>query len=119
VWTSKTGTLTSVQDPGLGHESHQLAIILPPQNGTIYTGVISWASSEPMQVVQLVGPLGAGDDKGQPIWTTDGKTKFALVLVNINQTAGSFEFTGNALALHYSQPIPFTVSYSVSYMQSS
>jgi len=108
----------SIQDPGIGHQSHQLAVILPPSD-KIYTGVLTWDSTEPMQVVELTGPLATGDDKGQPIWTTDGKTKFALTLVNVNQTAGSFRFTGNALALHFSQPTPFTVSYAVSYMTSS
>ena len=118
TWTSKDGTITSVQDPGQGHSSHQLAVILPPDNGKIYTGIISWTSSEPMQVVELTGPLNSGDDKGQPIWTTDGTTKFALTLVDLNQTTGSFYFTGNALALHYSFPTPFTASYSVSYTES-
>ncbi|MGI0069974.1 MAG: hypothetical protein ACREAN_06950 [Nitrosopumilaceae archaeon] len=119
TWTTKTGTVTSVQDPGIGHESHQLAIILPPDNGNIYNGVISWTSSEPLQIVQLSGPLAQGDDKGQPIWTVDLKTKYALTLVNVNETTGSFEFTGNALALHFSQPIPFTATYAVSYTESS
>ena len=118
MWTTKTGTITSVQDPGQGHENHQLAVILAPSD-KIYSGVISWASSEPLQIVELTGPLSQGDDKGQPIWTTDGKTKFALTLVNVNQTTGSFSFTGNALAVHYPYPSPFTVSYAVSYMESS
>jgi hypothetical protein len=119
TWTTKTGTVTSVQDPGIGHESHQLAIILPPDNGNIYQGVISWTSSKPLQIVELSGPLAQGDDKGQPIWTVDLKTKYALTLVNANETTGSFEFTGNALALHFSQPIPFTATYAVSYTESS
>src|SRR5207245_2806172 len=72
MWTTKTGTIASVQDPGQGHENHQLAVILPPSD-KIYSGVISWTSSEPLQIVELTGPLGQGDDKGQPIWTTDGK----------------------------------------------
>jgi hypothetical protein len=118
AWITKASTVTSVQDPGQGHESHQLALILPPSD-KIYTGVISWASSKPLQIVELTGPLNQGDDKGQPIWTTDGKTKFALTLVNVNATTGSFSFTGNALALHYPKPDAFTVSYSVSYMESS
>ncbi len=116
-WITKIGTETSVQDPGQGHESHQLALILPPGD-KIYTGVISWTSSKPLQIAELTGPLNQGDDKGQPIWTTDGKTKFALTLVNVNSTTGSFAFTGNALALHYPQPDAFTVSYSVSYTES-
>src|SRR5256712_1052091 len=118
MWKTETGTITSVQDPGQGHESHQLAVILPPSD-KIYSGVISWTSSEPLQLVELTGPISQGDDKGQPIWTTDGKTKFALTLVNANQTTGSFSFTGNALAVHYPYPSPFTVSYAVSYKESS
>ena len=118
MWITKTGTLTSVQDPGQGHENHQLAIILPPSD-KVYTGVISWTSSKPIQIVELTGPLGSGDDKGQPIWTTDGKTKFALTLVDVNETTGSFSFTGNALAVHYPKSSSFTVSYAVSYMGSS
>ncbi len=117
-WVTKIGTVTSIQDPGQGHESHQLALILPPSD-KIYTGVISWTSSEPLQIAELTGPLNQGDDKGQAIWTTDGKTKFALTLVNVNATTGSFAFTGNALALHYPKPDAFAVSYSVSYTESS
>ncbi|MGI0008625.1 MAG: DUF7482 domain-containing protein, partial [Nitrosopumilaceae archaeon] len=33
-----TRTLTSMQDPAQGHESHQLAIILSPNKGAIYDG---------------------------------------------------------------------------------
>ncbi len=29
-WQTSSGTITSSQDPGVGHETHQLAIILPP-----------------------------------------------------------------------------------------
>ena len=31
-----TETITSSQDPGQGHESHQLALILSPNEGTLY-----------------------------------------------------------------------------------
>ena len=118
TWTTKTGTVISIQDPGQGHESHQLAIILPPSD-KIYTGTISFTASEPIQVVELTGPLASGDDKGQPVWTTDGKTKFALTLVDVNKASGSFAFTGNALAIHQMTNKTFTVSYAVSYTASS
>ena len=118
TWTTKTGTVTSIQDPGQGHETHQLAIILPPSD-KIYTGTISFTASEPIQIVELTGPLASGDDKGQPVWTTDGKTKFALTLVDVNQASGSFAFTGNALAIHQMTNKTFTVSYAVSYTESS
>ena len=34
-----TQTINSSQDPGLGHENHQLALILSPNIGTIYDGL--------------------------------------------------------------------------------
>ena len=41
-----TQTITSSQDPGIGHESHQLAMILSPNQGTIYDGSMTFSSSE-------------------------------------------------------------------------
>ena len=115
-WKSVSGTMTSSQDPGLGHESHQLAIILPPSD-TMYKGVITYDASESIQLVALHGPLAEGEDKGQKIWTTDGETKFALTLVDRDDSMGSWKFAANALAVHTPTPEPFTVSYSVSYME--
>jgi len=110
--TVKTGTLTSVQDPGQGHESHQLAIILPPSDKT-YTGVLTYSASENIQLVALHGPLAPGEDAGQAIWTPDGKTKFALTFVDPENKMGTWAFSGNALAVHTMNTEPFQVSYSV------
>jgi hypothetical protein len=112
----QVGTLTSVQDPGQGHESHQLAIILPP-NGKTYSGLLTYDASENVQLVALHGPLGPGDDKGQAIWTPDGKTKYALTFVDPQNSAGSWQFTGDALAVHTLHTTPFQVSYSVKFTQ--
>ncbi|HSB82858.1 MAG TPA: hypothetical protein VLD64_00015 [Nitrosarchaeum sp.] len=116
VWKTKTGTAKSTQDPGLGHESHQLAIILAPSS-TIYKGILTYDASENIQLVALHGPLAPGEDTGQAIWTPDGKTKFALTFVDPGNSAGSWIFSGNALAVHTKKTDPFTVSYSVSYME--
>src|SRR5574338_451365 len=114
--TVKTGTITSVQDPGIGHESHQLAVILPPSEKP-YSGMITYSASEPVQLVALTGPLAEGEDKGQPIWTPDGKTKFALTLVDPQAAAGTWNFAGHALAIHKKRTEPFTASYTFSYME--
>ncbi|QLH07723.1 hypothetical protein [Nitrosopumilus ureiphilus] len=114
--TIKTGTITSTQDPGLGHENHQLAIILPPSE-KIYRGMLTFTSSEKVQLVALHGPLKSGEDKGQVIWSPDGKTKYALTFVPLNTTAGTWHFAGNALAVHTMNEDPFTVSYSVAYRE--
>jgi len=109
---SKTGTLTSVQDPGQGHESHQLAIILAPSD-KVYKGILSYSASENIQLVALHGPLAPGEDAGQAIWTPDGKTKFALTFVDPENKMGTWAFSGNALAVHTMNTDPFQVSYSV------
>ena len=116
MWQSASGTIKSIQDPGIGHETHQLAIILPPSD-KVYKGLFSYDASEPIQLVALHGPLADGEDNGQPIWTPDGKTKFALTLIDPQSSMGSWIFTGNALAVHTMNEEQFTVSYSVSYME--
>jgi len=115
-WQTSSGTITSSQDPGIGHETHQLAIILPPTSN-VYKGILSYDASEPIQLVALHGPLGPGDAQGQAIWTPDGKTKFAMTFVDPQTSMGSWVFTGNALAVHTIYSDQFTVSYSVSYME--
>jgi len=58
-YKSMMGTITSEQDPGVGHDKHQLAVILPPSD-KMYKGVLSYSASEPIQLVALHGPLGPG-----------------------------------------------------------
>ena len=115
-WKTTTETITSMVDPGVGHETHQLAIILPPTSN-VYKGILSYSASEPIQLVALHGPLAEGEDAGQAIWTPDGTTKFALTFIDPETAMGSWMFTGNALAVHTLNTEPFTVSYSVSYME--
>jgi len=106
--------IISSQDPGIGHESHQLSIILPPSDN-VYSGTLRYDASEPIQLVSLIGPLGSGEDNGQPIWTPDGVTKFALTLVDPKNSAGEWDFVGNALAVHTMNTNPLIVDYRVSY----
>ena len=115
-WITATGTIQSTLDPGIGHETHQIAILLPPTD-KIYKGILSYDASEPIQLIALHGPLAEGEDSGQPIWTPDGDTKFALTFIDPETSMGSWLFTGNALAVHTMNEEQFTVSYSVSYLE--
>ncbi|MBL7002386.1 MAG: copper-binding protein [Nitrosopumilus sp.] len=110
--------LTSDIDPGVGHESHQLAIILAPSD-KVYSGTLKYDASESIQLVTLHGPLAHGEDKGQAIWTPDGKTKFALTFVDPKNAKGEWEFAGNALAVHTMNTEPFVVDYKVDYTEKS
>ena len=99
-----SGIITSVQDPGQGHESHQLAIVLPPSENT-YRGYITYSASENVQLVALHGPLKEGNAKSQAIWSTDGKTKFGLTFVDKENSSGIWQFTGNAIGTSYNEPL--------------
>ena len=107
-----TQTITSLQDPGQGHEGHQLAIILSPSEGTIYDGSVTFTASEPVQLVVL-HEISESDSKGQPIWTIDGEKIYALSLMEKESNSDSFEFTGAALALHSKTSKQFTSTVSV------
>jgi len=107
-----TQTITSLQDPGQGHEGHQLALILSPSEGTIYDGSITFTASEPVQLVVL-HEINKNDSKGQPIWTIDGEKIYALSLIERETKSDSFEFTGAALGLHSKNSKEFTSTVSV------
>ncbi len=107
-----TKTTTSIQDPGQGHENHQLSLILFPNEGTLYDGSMTFTSSEPVDVVVLHEII-SNDVKGQPTWTIDGKTIYAMSLIDLKSKSGSFEFTGAALALHSFNSKEFTATVSV------
>lgn len=109
----KSGTAESMQDPGVGHESHQIAIILPPSEKT-YSGTLFYTATENVQLVSLRGPLDPNTKYNGPTWTPDGKTIFALTFVDTNKHAGKWLFSGNALAVH-TMAKPFAVQYSVQY----
>jgi len=96
----------------MGHESHQLAVLLAPSSD-MYSGILSYSASEPIQLVSLRGPVGPGEQP-EKTWTPDGETIFELTFVDPKNAMGSWEFSGNALAVHTMNPTEFTVSYSVS-----
>jgi hypothetical protein len=107
-----TKTVTSSQDPGQGNENHQLVLILSPNKDTLYDGSITFSSSEPVQVAVL-HEINSNDAKGQPTWTIDGNTIYALSLIDPATKSNSIEFTGAALALHSSNSKEFTATVSV------
>ena len=110
--TVVTGTVNTVQDPGVGHEGHQLAVLLAPSSD-VYSGTLSYSASEDIQLVTLRGPVGA-HEKPAKTWTPDGETIFELTFVDPKNAMGSWEFSGNALAVHTMNTNQATISYSVS-----
>ena len=110
--TVTAGTAHSIPDPGIGHEEHSIALILPPREIPYQGGVMAYAASEPIQLVALHGPLAPGEAQGQMTWTADGETIYALTLITDDDNMGVWNtFSGNALAVHTMNPDGFTVSY--------
>jgi len=107
-----TQTITSTQDPGIGHSNEQMAIVLPPNNGSIYDGTVTYSSSQPVQVVVL-HQIDKSDSKGQPVWTVDGNTFYAETTIDLNSTGGSMNFAGSAIGFHSTNSSQFTVTVSV------
>jgi len=107
-----TQTITSNQDPGQGHGNEQMAIVLPPNNGTLYDGSLTYTSSEPVQVI-ILHQIDKSDSKGQPTWTVDGNTIYAETIIDSNSNGGSIHFTGSAVGLHSTNSSLFTVTASV------
>ena len=102
---------TSDTDPGVGHESHQLAVLLAPSEN-IYSGTLIYDASENIQLVTLRGPIGA-DEKPAKTWTPDGETIFELTFVDPKNAKGEWAFSGNALAVHTMNTNTFVVDYKI------
>jgi len=107
-----TQTITSSQDPGLDHENHQLALILSPNEGTIYDGSVTFTSSELVEVA-ILHEINQNDVKGQDTWVVNENTFYGLSLLNPEKKSGSSEFTGAGLALHSTNSKEFTATVSV------
>ena len=106
-----TQTITSTQDPGQGHSNEQMAMILQPNNGSIYYGTLTYSASEPVQAV-IFHQIGKEESKGQPTWTVDGNTLYAQTIIDSNSAGGTLDFTGTAFGLHSIKSDQFTATVS-------
>jgi hypothetical protein len=104
-----TKTVTSSQDPGVGEGNYQFALVLSPNQGSLYSVSLTYTSNEPLEVVVL-HELHSDEIKGQPTWTVDGNTVYGMSVIEPAK-ARSFDFVGAALAFRSNNP--FTVTASV------
>ena len=107
-----TDTIISQKDPGQGHESHQLALILSPSEGTIFDGSMTFTASSPVQIV-ILHEISENDVHGQPTWTIDGDKIYGLSLIDRGTSSDTIEFTGAALALHSPSSEEFSATVTV------
>ena len=124
VWQ---GTVSSFKDPLKGHESHQVAVILPPrEDQAVYTGVISFIASKPVEVVTLhdytLGNMTIPDKFGVVMkaptpWREGGEVATAMMALDYPKNTPTFSanvpFVGNALCLHTTNGDQFVATYTV------
>jgi hypothetical protein len=129
----RQGTVTSGPEPTPGHEGHQFATVLPlRQDGSIYSGVITYTASVPVEVVVLNvqtlneterSILNATDEEdgfGTLLSTPlDNETSIAIQVItppygDTPVPSTSIPFAGNALWLHTLDGTPFVANYAVS-----
>lgn len=104
-----TQTFASYPDPGRGVTDREIAMILPPNEGTIYDGSVTFSASGPAELFVLHEIL-PRDDMGQPTWTVDGGTLYAVSVLGGAGTSGSHEFTGAAVGLRSDAQFAATAS---------
>lgn len=104
-----TKTITSSQDPGIGQGSNQFALVLSPNQGSLYTGSLTYTSNEPVEVV-ILHEIDKIDAKGQPTWTVDGNTIYGMSVIEPPIASRSLDFTGAALAFRSKNPFTVTAS---------
>lgn len=129
----RQGTVTSSQDPLLGHEEHQMATILPfRQDGAIYEGILTYTATEPVEVVilniQILNEteqqvLNATEDDGEfgTLLTSQLDNQTSLAISYITPEYGdspapsaSIPIAGNAVWLHTLSGEPFAATFASS-----
>lgn len=121
VHIAKHITVTSIQDPIPGHAQHQLGMLLPPEDGAIYSGTLTYTASKPVEVVVLH----AYDAHVKPdaehgdvlIGLINGKPYAISVMQfsnNVTATnSATVSFTGSGVALHTLSGEKFTATASL------
>jgi hypothetical protein len=120
-WKVMSGTLDSVPEihtEGIQTKHHEIAIILPPDTGKIYEGVMAYSASSNVQPGSLYGPVNQSERKGQLVSSMDGKTFYAVTAKEPDQRTGTWQFAGNVLVVHNPEGHTFTVNYTVVYRES-
>jgi plastocyanin len=127
----RQGIVTSSLDPLQGHEEQQRATILPfRQDGSMYSGVLTYTASEPVEVAilnmqtfneteQATVDVTEDSDLGTLLTQLDNQTSIAIAYItpaygDSPTPSASIPFAGNAVWLHTSDGTPFSASYSVS-----
>jgi hypothetical protein len=120
------GTITSQRELLPGHEGHQAAVILPPNDGRVYTGTLTYSASRVVQVEllqmqtinstqQLLLNASSSDYGELNTAKLDNRTNVVVAYIRPGETSASVPFAANAVLLHTLSGDPFVATYTVSW----
>ena len=117
-WKAQSGTLKSVIEIHTDvNQKHDIILILP-DTGKLYEGVLTYSATTDVQPVTFIGPVNITDDKGQLIASMAGGNKwYAVSTKEADQKIGTWQFAGNAIAVHTTSETPFMGNYTVVYRE--
>jgi 4a-hydroxytetrahydrobiopterin dehydratase len=109
-----TKTVTSIQDPGTGHASHQVAMFMPPLGeDLVYSGTLTWAASGPVELFtyhNYDGPAG----RSPPLYTepSNNVTYASPLFFTAPDYSdhGSIQLAASAFGFHSLEGKAFTVT---------
>src|SRR5690606_23127325 len=109
-----TRTMTSIQEPGPGHEAHQVVMFLPPlAEDAIYSGTLTWAASVPIEVFTYHHYDGPTSNPPPLYAEPSNNVTYAPPLFFIPPDSvdhGSMQLAANAIGFHSLQGLEFTVT---------
>ncbi|HEX7033888.1 MAG TPA: 4a-hydroxytetrahydrobiopterin dehydratase [Nitrososphaera sp.] len=109
-----TRTMTSIQDPGAGHETHQVVMFLPPlADDVIYSGTLTWAASGPIELFTYHHYDGPTNNSPPLYAEPSNNVTYASPLFFIPPASadhGSMQLAASAIGFHSLQGSKFTVT---------
>ncbi len=123
----KQVTMISIVDPIPGHGAHQLALLLPPEPGKIFTGTLTYTASKPVEVVVFHEyHLNKKPDAahGNVLIGEIGGKQYAISVMQFSNDvkathSTTVNFAGSGLALHTLNGAQFTTSATINVVQES
>lgn len=118
---AKQMTVTSIQDPIPGHAQHQFGMLLPPEEGVIYNGTLTYTASKPVEVVVFHAydaKLKPDTEHGDVLTGVINGKPYAISVMqfsnNVKATnSATVSFTGSGVALHTLGGEKFTATASL------
>ncbi len=118
---AKQVTVTSIQDPIPGHAQHQLGMLLPPEDGVIYSGTLTYTASKPVEVVVFHAydaKVKADTDHGDVLTGMINGKPYAISVMQFSNdvkatNSATVTFTGSGVALHTLNGAKFTATATV------